>query len=80
MRPLKHRDWLLVAAEVGQYVVSYDIVNTGEIREYNNMRWPFFYFALFITFAVFISFVLFMSLRRPKSLSEGYIRGATAVS
>lgn len=44
------------------------------------MRWPFFYFALFITFAVFISFVLFMSLRRPKAQSDGYIRGATAAS
>ena len=67
-----------MAAEVGQEIVSYDIVNSGEIREYNSMRWPIFYFAMFITFAIFISFILFMSLRRPKS--QGYIRGATAVS
>jgi hypothetical protein len=70
----------VIAAKVGEEILSYDIVDSGEIRTYNNMRYPIFYFALFLTFAVFISFVLFMSLHRPKGDSAGYIRGASAVS
>ena len=70
---------MVITAEVGEQILSYNIINSGEIRDYNTTRYPIFYLIMFVTFALFISFVIFMALRRPKGES-GYMRGASAVS
>ena len=76
-RPLQHRDWLVIVAEANKQIFSYDLVNSGEVRLYKSLRWPIFYFVMFITMAVFLSFVLFMGLRKRKLDASGYIRGAS---
>lgn len=74
-RPLRHRDYIGVIAEVKGRRLAYTVVNTEEIKLYNSVRWTIFYIALFFTAAFFFSFILFMALRRKQRVNEdGYVR------
>ena len=74
-RPLRHRDYIGVIAEVDGRRLAYTVVDTEEIKLYHSIRWTVFYIALFFTAAFFISFILFMALRRKQRVDEdGYVR------
>ena len=74
-RPLRHRDYIGVIAEVEGRRLAYTVVNTEEIKLYNSVRWTIFYITLFFTAAFFFSFILFMALRRKQRVNEdGYVR------
>ena len=73
-RPLRHRDFIGIIAEIDGLRLAYSVVNTEEIKIYHSIRWTIFYIAMFFTSAFFFSFVVFMVLRRKKVFDDGYIR------
>lgn len=72
---MKHRDYIGIVAETQGQILSYEVINTEEVKLYKSLRWPFFFLALFVTAAIMASFTLFMYLRRKgNEESSGYIR------
>lgn len=60
-------------------ILSYSVVNVGEMREYSNMRWPLFYLVMFVTLAIVLSLVA-VGLGRKRHTGGGYIRASSQCS